>query len=266
MKCDIGSEVLSEYVDKRLHPEEQAQIEFHLSECSECREAVQALQEAKRALLCVPRAVPPPIGWQWRLQEAIAEVQRRRKRQRFLNLGLAAAVMLFLVFQAYRVLTAPAPPPPLNVEVLIADFLHAQAWPRVPEKVDPYSLTNWLQHQIRPGPGQSEPPILPPVPIQVGEIRFHHAGLLGAFKCSIPRLVYQTPSGRVNLYWVPGFWNLDHLVPAPASGCSYHPRLYTESGVSLVAWQQGSLVWVLVGRMAPSDLVQLGTRLHQACP
>ncbi len=90
------------YLDHRLDPHTQAQVESHLAECSACRAELAALREAVAALNEFGRAaqkisVNPNRGWavvRARWQAPLATQVRRASRRLTWQVSLSAAIAL----------------------------------------------------------------------------------------------------------------------------------------------------------------------------
>jgi len=85
---------LSAYLDGELTPELRAQVESHLSQCSDCSKELAALQQTSAILQQLPLPTPSPIFLD-RLHASI-ESAARRPMERFIGMlsGVAACVAI----------------------------------------------------------------------------------------------------------------------------------------------------------------------------
>jgi hypothetical protein len=79
-------DLLAEYVEDALGPEDRARVEAHLAGCHRCREEVSLATQARSALAAVPEAAPPPG-----LELAVRRRSRRPSRRVWIAGGAAAA-------------------------------------------------------------------------------------------------------------------------------------------------------------------------------
>lgn len=79
-------DLLAEYVEDALGPEDRARVEAHLAGCHRCREEVSLATEARAALAAVPEAVPPPG-----LELAVRRRSRGPSRRVWIAAGATAA-------------------------------------------------------------------------------------------------------------------------------------------------------------------------------
>lgn len=70
-------ELLAEYVDGTLGPEDRTRVEAHVAACATCREEVELAGSARRALTALPE-LDVPAGTTWQV------IQRARQRRRWL--------------------------------------------------------------------------------------------------------------------------------------------------------------------------------------
>ena len=59
MKCGFDRELLSLYADGALSPERLSHLETHISECEECRRALEIMRDMWNALASLPRERAP---------------------------------------------------------------------------------------------------------------------------------------------------------------------------------------------------------------
>ena len=85
-------DLLAEYVEGALGPEDRARVEAHLTACDRCREEVALATEARAALATVPEAAPPPG-----LELAVRRRSRGPTRRAWIGVGAAAAAAAVLL-------------------------------------------------------------------------------------------------------------------------------------------------------------------------
>ncbi len=102
MECKkVQDRLLTEYADKELGPEENTEVEKHLTVCLDCREFLGAVQ--KSAVIPFKEAgimQPEGVIWQ-RIQEKIEE-ERARSRNGFWKLADALAPFLRMPQPIFR--------------------------------------------------------------------------------------------------------------------------------------------------------------------
>jgi hypothetical protein len=82
-------DILAEYVDGVLGPDQRASVEAHLSSCPACRQEVAMATEARRALAALPE-VPAPAGVTLRVRR---QARRPSRAGRWVAAAAAAAVL-----------------------------------------------------------------------------------------------------------------------------------------------------------------------------
>jgi len=102
MKCEKIEHLLAEYVDGTLSPAENAQVQEHLEQCSECAELVAELQKVVSMVRSLPEQDAPPD-----MADNIFAVTSRRwprflkktrlRPRRYAPISAAAAVLVALI-------------------------------------------------------------------------------------------------------------------------------------------------------------------------
>ncbi|HEX5602226.1 MAG TPA: zf-HC2 domain-containing protein [Pyrinomonadaceae bacterium] len=115
MKCEVCSELLEEYLDSELAPQDREQVDAHLFACIECSESFAALTAEQEIFARYDREIEvPPFLW-----TRIAAHTNTPKRRWFAGLvgrrSLAGAIAVLLVAVAIGALylfSKPKPPTP----------------------------------------------------------------------------------------------------------------------------------------------------------
>jgi hypothetical protein len=82
-------EILAEFVDGALGPDQRASVEAHLESCPACRQEVAMAAEAREALTAMPE-VPAPVGVALRVRR---QARRPSRAGRWVAAAAAAAVL-----------------------------------------------------------------------------------------------------------------------------------------------------------------------------
>jgi anti-sigma factor RsiW len=236
-------------LDGRLTAERRAAVEAHLGECGQCRRELDALRRVKGALRqdLVQHAVPPDLAA--RVSGALrAESARRRIRPRPLVIGAAT-----LAAAAALVLLLARGGEPDFVEAATRDFASFRgAVLRLDlETSDPAALE---RHFASAGV---------PFPTRVFDFGMMGYRLAGG---TVHRL-----AGRQSALFAYRSAAGDHLVcqmyrgetaelPAPAEEREHDGirfLIYRAGDLTLVFWQEGPVVCVLVGEGDPEAAIQL---------
>lgn len=108
MECkEFQDQLINEYVDKELGPEENNQVERHLTLCLDCREFFEAVQsDAVIPFKEAGEIQPDSVVWQ-RIQESI-DAERIHSRGGFGSLANALALLLRISRSIFRVAFATA--------------------------------------------------------------------------------------------------------------------------------------------------------------
>jgi Putative zinc-finger len=96
MKCDKTTELLDEYIDDLLSPEQRSLIQAHLSSCESCRQELGALLSLREALRKLP-VRPPPAGFAERILRTAKRDYNRRHMGVFASGAAAAGLLIMLV-------------------------------------------------------------------------------------------------------------------------------------------------------------------------
>ena len=101
MKCEVCRELLEEYIDAELAPQDRERVGAHLSACAECSQSFAALTAEEELFARYDRDVEvPPFLWTRVAAHTVAE-NNKPQRSWFLQLfarPAAAIAMLLLVF------------------------------------------------------------------------------------------------------------------------------------------------------------------------
>ena len=146
INCKTIVGLLTAYMDKEVTPEEQEQIQAHLTACQRCREELMALTATRDGLrqalqLKAAGIAPSPQAWA-RLQQRLEFASRPSFRGKLSRLvprstlwravaTTAVVVILALVgavwFMGGRSTPPPAPPPPTHPSVIPPSALELEA-------------------------------------------------------------------------------------------------------------------------------------------
>lgn len=142
MNCRDLNEALVDYVDGRLEPATQRQVERHLEVCGNCGALVTDLRTIRAGAFMLDRHEPAPAAWT-RLQAAIAAEPAPQSRLLTMPtkanwpvwLGAAAALILATVIGLLPLMSRDANPagesagagePEISVESIAAEFEAAE--------------------------------------------------------------------------------------------------------------------------------------------
>ena len=95
MSCPIDQEVLSDYVDHQLVPNEWEHIHAHLQTCSACREIVLELQSINEDLENYFQAVAVPLGVE---NEVMQRVIAMRQTKHIYHLSVIFSIVVGIGF------------------------------------------------------------------------------------------------------------------------------------------------------------------------
>lgn len=115
MKCEVCSELLEEYLDGELAPQDREQVDAHLFACIECSESFAALTAEQELFARYDREIEvPPFLW-----TRIAAHTNTPKRSRLAGLfgktsltGAIAVLLLAIAIGAIYLSSKPKPPTP----------------------------------------------------------------------------------------------------------------------------------------------------------
>ncbi len=184
MTCN--PELVTGYVDDALEPAPRAELEQHLSECSACREQVDAERKLRAALKALPSA-EPRRGFEAELRRSLARARPSPLRL----LVPIAAVLILAVFWSLRT-------PWVVAWELARDHKSCFGKESLPAEVwgsEATGVIHWFETQ-----GTR----LPPLPDGAGGL-----SLVGGRRCpladrSVAHLYYAAGDRRVSLFVVPG--------------------------------------------------------------
>jgi anti-sigma factor RsiW len=144
MQCDELSNVLVDFIDGRLDPDAERDVERHLDTCADCRALVVDLRTIRAAAFMLDRHEPGPQVWT-SLQQRIAAEPAPRTRGRLLAmpatraswtmwLGAAAAIVLATLIGVLPLMRRgeparqpePGPAAEASVESVTAEFEAAE--------------------------------------------------------------------------------------------------------------------------------------------
>lgn len=241
-------ELLQELLDGRLQGAERAAVDAHLEQCARCRRLRESSMNARRLLRELPAdGSPEELGalLDGVLARSAAEpvAERRRAPRPWL---LAAAVAAVLLVALGGVLLRPRLASREAVDELLT--LHATAAPVFGERT-PAALESRLAAL--------------PFPIRVLDLAAMDVRLLGGGTGTVAGgpagwMLYAGPAGE-RLLCVMWRGSLAAL-PAADATRAHGPftfRIYRRDARTVVAWQEGELVCVLVGEGDPEGVIAL---------
>src|SRR5215211_726948 len=95
MKCEVCSELLEEYVDGELAPQDLESVDAHLIACVECSESFSALSAEQELFARYDREIEvPPFLWTRVAAHTVSESNRSRLRW---TPSLAGAIAVLLI-------------------------------------------------------------------------------------------------------------------------------------------------------------------------
>src|SRR6185369_15228843 len=114
MKCEVCSELLEEYLDGELAPQDREQINAHIFACIECSESLAALTAEQELFARYDREIEvPPFLWTRVAAHTVSE--RLAPKRRWLAPSLTAAFAALLITLALGIVylkSRPNPPAP----------------------------------------------------------------------------------------------------------------------------------------------------------
>jgi anti-sigma factor RsiW len=141
MQCNDVSNVLVDFIDGRLDPDQERAVERHLDTCANCRALVVDLRTIRAAAFMLDRHEPGPAVWA-SLQQRVAAEPAPRSRGRVLAmpsranwgvwLAAAAAIVLATAISVWPLLRRSEPVAPqeasaeATVESVTAEFEAAE--------------------------------------------------------------------------------------------------------------------------------------------
>ena len=242
-------ERLQELLDDRLEGAERAAVEAHLEGCARCRRLRESLLSERRLLRELPAdATPEELGalldgvLARGAEEPVAA--RRRAPRPWL---LAAAVAAVLLVALGGVLLRPRLASREAIDELLT--LHATAAPVFDERT-PAALESRLTAAL-------------PFPVRVLDLAMMDVQLLGGGTGTVAGspagwMLYAGPAGE-RLLCIMWRGSLAAL-PAADATRAHGPftfRIYRRDARTVVAWQEGEVVCVLVGEGDPEDVIAL---------
>ncbi|HSE17777.1 MAG TPA: zf-HC2 domain-containing protein [Pyrinomonadaceae bacterium] len=117
MKCEVCSELLEEYLDGELAPQDREQVDVHLIACIECSESFAALTAEQEIFARYDREIEvPPFLWTRIAAHTAPAPKRSRLTSLFRKPSLAGAIAVFLIaiaIGAIYFLSKPKAPDPV---------------------------------------------------------------------------------------------------------------------------------------------------------
>lgn len=241
-------EMLQELADGRLRGEEQSGVERHLAECPACRQELEVLRATRQAAARTFAPEPPPPGLHSRVQAALDDEDRRsvreglRRRGPLLLYAALAAVLVAGAWVLVRPRSASAdvsrdyaeyragrlPLERLTADAPTLDAFFAQRNLGFPSRVFDLGM---MGYRLVGG-------------------RVHHVG-----RRPSALFVYRGPAGQVLLC------EMYAGDPPAGSEVRLHDgirfQVHHRGATTLVFWQEGDIVCVLVSDIASEEAVQL---------
>jgi anti-sigma factor RsiW len=239
-------ELLQDAVDRRLDPAKQAEVEAHLALCPACRRELEALSWVKRSAASVTAPLPP--GFERRLRDSLEREDRsRRSRRREAAALLAAAAAIALAVGLSGFWRKPVP---ARLAQDLWDFrsgtLVLGSVSESPAELEAYFASGAL-----------------PFPMRVFDLAMMGYRLEGAAVRPLANapgalVAYRGPGGRLLLCRM--YRGRIEELPAPSetrenAGIGF--QVYREGELTLVFWQEGDVVCVLVGDGEPEAVIAL---------
>jgi anti-sigma factor RsiW len=235
---------LDALLDGALSPDERLAVEHHLAGCERCRRLYDTLVATRQLLRARDAAEAPPPELADRLRSALASAATEAPPSRSWSRWLAAAAAVLVVLAAALWVRSGAGPDPLAD--LVA--LQATAEPAI-RSSDVAALEAALVAQL---------PFRPRVlDLAMMELRLIGGGVADVAGTRAAWMAYEGPTGRLICVMYPG--ELEEL-PGTADTRQRDPflfRVYRSGDATVVAWQEGELVCVLVGTGDPDAVVAL---------
>lgn len=252
MTCRESREYLYAFLDSELDAPLSMELQRHLEHCPDCARESEIERHIHKGLaeVLAPDADEPAFSIA-ALEAAVGELPPRRTgvhRRRPVLVGLAAmfaalALTLFMLKQSSQ------PAASSFAQLVVADFEHTlqKEHPVEFASNDPAAVGAWLQQQT--GMLVSLPP--------VSRSSFE---LLGGRKCSLSGhtaafTLYRKGGELVSLVVVPG--DAAELIGMQRREAPPQHWIGQLSGKTVVAWQNGPLVYATVSALSESELVRL---------
>ena len=243
-------EEIQDLLDGRLEAGRRTDVEAHVAQCSACRRELEALRRARDAAAWLPVRVPGD-GWAAKLGAALDGEDRRAARARWIRRSLVPAAVLLAAAVIVLILTTP---PATDLPgAALRSFLDYRGAALVLDTVsgDASVLESYFpRHGIA-------------FPTRVFDLAMMRYGLVGARVHTIDHrrsavIVYRRSDGQP-LICLMYEGNLSEL---PLGGeLREHDgitfRVFQRNGATLVFWQEGVVVCVLVSDAPAQEVVQL---------
>lgn len=236
-------DTLDALLDGRLAPADRLAAEQHLAGCEQCRRLHDTLVATRQLLRAAADAEPTPAHLAGSVRSLLAaapvEAPRRSWRRR---LAVAAAAIVLLALALWLRSDDPAD----RVAELVA--LQRAHQPAVVSS-DVATLEAALAAEL---------PFRPRVlDLAMMELRLVGGGTADIGGVRAAWMAYDGPAGRLVCVMYPG--RLDELPDTPdvRRRDDFVFRVYHRDDLTVVAWQEGSLVCVLVGGGDPEAVVAL---------
>lgn len=246
-------DALQDALDRRLAPEELAEIEAHLASCLICHRELEALRWTK-AQVASAKILEAPAKLENRLRRALDEEDARsesaslpRQRLRRLAPWLAAAALLAAIWIGGRFWTSSIPES-------VADVYRAHASGRLPLEVSSTDVGELERYFAGSGL---------PFPTRVFDLGMMGFSLEGGGVVPVAGrdgalIAYRAGDGRALLCRMYEGSVAD--LPEPIDrrlneGITFH--VYREADVTLVFWQEGPVVCVLAAEGDPEAALEL---------
>jgi mycothiol system anti-sigma-R factor len=260
MECEEARFGLYALLDNELDIATNLEVLSHLEGCPFCQRELE-LDARLKALVReqLSTEVPPPELWGRVMQRLERETEDERpswpvfgRRWPRVRLFQAAAAAVMVLFALAFVFIAQRNGPGVLLDDLVKDHLRSVAKESGPADVpftDPREILAHFRTQV--------PPSMP-VPLIMDE----GARLLGGSFCWLGhtkgiRFTYRVgPGETVSLYQL----DRSDQVPFPSSASG---RLYIgrPQGPGIVLWEDGGLLYALIGELAPQDLQRLAAHM-----
>ena len=243
------TEALQDAIDGRLSPDERAALEQHLATCAACRRELEALRWTKARLGESARSVEVPDDLDARVRGVLDGEDRRRFPSRSaLRYGIAAAAAgVFLIWLASRFLSPALP------AQAAADFraFASGALPLDTRTTDLRTLESRLQRANLPFPARV---------FDFGMMSYSLVGggvhRFGDRRSAL--FAYRSADGRAVVCQM--FEGDIGDLPPPAERRRNNDiefLVYRDEGLTIVFWQEGAVMCVLVADGDPEAAVQL---------
>ncbi len=241
-KCDEVLDNLPAYIDKALTPDEQAEIEAHISQCAGCRFEARNQQEIRRHLrsFVQRQRLPSPSSKIWsNARRGFNRQDGHITRQYQMRFGLAGACLLLVFFRlAWARFNAPQIFP---VQEALQDFLNIKQGRIMPDfpSSDPDSASAWLRKELHAS--------IPPMNLSLSQCR-----LVGAYKVRLNGndaglLLYREHANLIGLFIAPRMSQFGNIPEENIDGNPYHFQK-NASGLALYGWGNEKAGFGVVGR------------------